>query len=130
MIAARYAEVSDTGGVHMVSADIDILKVDSVPAMISIPIYLVVRVAVPPEQSGKTYECRVDFAGPGGLLESATHISEVNPSENGRDAKITIVTTMGGFPLPETGRYLFKFFIDNKELETLPIHVELKGGPA
>src|SRR5581483_12505756 len=97
----------------------------TLPTAIGLPLYYVAKVALSPEESGRRYEYRVDYAGPDGtIIESVPQaVDAVQPAAPGRGTKINIVLVMNGLTFPTAGEYTFRLSISGEEITRTYLYV-------
>jgi hypothetical protein len=130
LMLTRYAEINGTGGVSMINGDLDNIEVAQVPFVLHTPLYLVLKVFLEQHESHKTYQCRLEINSPNG--DAIAKIEEpyyVKPSVQGRHTKLTIIATLHGIVLPTTGKYNLRYFLDDKEIDSIPFYIDLPIGP-
>lgn len=129
---ARYADLSPGGGLHVLHGDIDTIRIQGVlPAVLSLPLYYVVKLSVPLEEAKPRHRFRVELLDSGDKL--IYHVeSELEGKLTGATKRtvLSTVITMVGLRFPAAGVHTFRMLVDGVEVTRTPLYVDAVGDEA
>lgn len=126
VIVADAAQASPNGKFSILGGGVETINALVFPA-IHPGLALVVRVSVQASEANQSHDFRVDIAGPNDYNVSAGGITEFRSvalhDEPDRPTTLNLVMNMPILVFPVPGTYLFRFYIDNKEVGNYPLYV-------
>jgi hypothetical protein len=128
---ASAAETSPDGRVNVLGAGIDRVEASAFPA--PLPIALVVRFTISPDEAGREHRFQVKGVGPDGAAVfpelEMPFTPAPNPHRPERNATHVFVLSLHGVILPTPGEYTIRFGIDGQPKGETSLEVVLLPQP-
>ena len=130
-VLADFAEITSEGKIAMLGGDFDTIKSPAFPS-IHPRLSLVVKLNVEPAEYDKEHQLLVEVLDPQGtsILPAITSVftPRVGPGGPDRPLKYSFVLNFHLFMLSTSGKYLFRLFVDSKEIGAIPLYAEQTPG--
>lgn len=126
VIVADAAQANPNGKFSVLGGGIENIYVPAFPA-VHPGLALVVRLSVQVSEANQSHDFRVDIAGPNDFYVTSGGIvgfrSVALQEEPDRPTTVNLVMNMSLLVFPEPGMYLFRLYVDTKEVGNYPLYV-------
>ncbi len=126
VIAADAAQANPDGKFSILGGGVETIHALTFPA-VHPGLALVVRLSGQASEANQSHDFRVDIAGPNDFYVTAGGIAGFSsvalPEEPDRPTALNLVLNMPILVFPEPGTYLFRLYVDTKEVGNYPLYV-------
>lgn len=127
VIVADAAQANLNGKFSVLGGGIENIYVPAFPA-VHPGLGLVVRLSVQASEANQSHDFRVDIAGPNDYYVTAGGTARFSSvalhDEPDRSTTLNLVMNIPILVFPEPGTYLFRFYVDTKEVGNYPLYVQ------